>query len=693
MGRRLKRALVAPFLVVLFFAGCGRTDAIAVPSASSSGDTETTGGTETTGSETSQTDTTFDETETQTSGDALCGDGVIDPGEECDPGDPLIGPGQACRSGCIENICGDGDPGPDEACDDGNGVDDDACRNDCVPGTCNDGSVQDPEECDDGNLDDSDACLSDCTLASCGDGVVRSGVEECDDGADNTAFGFCTPLCTLNVCGDGFQRFDEQCDPGEENIGPGLECRDGCILNVCGDGDPWVSEACDDGNDDNTDDCVNCNLPTCGDGFVFAGVEECDDADFDDVDRCRNDCSFHRVTKATLGGNHTCALFDSQLVQCWGNGNNGRTGHGEEENYGDNEPAVLAGFLSTGGPVQDIFAGIGHTCYSDSGSRLRCFGRGAEGQLGYGNIDDLGDDEVPGSLPSLALPDATTLFNTRGGAFHSCAVSDLEGTVRCWGQQDFFQLGVAGLTQNIGDDETAAATTPVALGPGAVQDISLGGRHSCALLDTGAVRCWGNGSDGALGYGNSASIGDDENPSAAGDVPVGAGVVRLTTGWYHTCVITDLGDVRCWGRGAAGRLGYGSTVSIGVAQTAANVGGINLMTAAVPVEVAAGLGHSCALFDDGSVRCWGANTSGQLGYGNTVSIGDNEAAGSGGDVPLGGPAVAIAADGNHTCAVMADNGALRCWGEGGDGRLGYGNTNNIGDNETPAAAGDVPLLP
>ena len=174
---------------------------------------------------------------------------------------------------------------------------------------------------------------------------------------------------------------------------------------------------------------------------------------------------------------------------------------------------------------------------------------------------------------------------------------------------------------------------------------------------------------------------------------MGANAVQISAGWFHTCVITDVPDIRCWGRGAAGRLGYGSTFSVGVSQTPASVGGINLLTTATPVDITAGLAHTCALFDDGTVRCWGANTSGQLGYGNTVSIGDNEPAGSGCDVQIGGLVEAVAADGNHTCAIMQADGAVRCWGDGGDGRLGYGNTNNIGDDEPPSTAGNVPLLP
>jgi cysteine-rich repeat protein len=687
-GRWIERALVAPFFLPLVLPGCGRTDTVAVAGMSgTSGDPTGSESTDGTDSDPSS------ETTSVPTGGAFCGDGVLDPGEECDPGDALIGPGQACRDGCIANVCGDGDQGPGEQCDDGNGIDTDGCRNDCVLGTCNDGNLDPGEECDDGNFDDTDACLSNCTAAQCGDGAVQAGVEECDDGDGNAPFAECTPECTVNVCGDGFQRFDEQCDPGEDQIGPGQECRDGCILNVCGDGDPWVGEACDDGNDDNTDGCVNCVAATCGDGFVFEGTEDCDDGDADDLDPCHNDCSFHRVEKVVLGGNHTCALFDSGLVQCWGNGNNGRTGHGNEENFGDDEPAFVGGFLDMGGPVSDIVAAIGHTCYANADDQLRCFGRAAEGQLGYGNVNDQGDDETPGSLPLLALPGPSSLFNAYGGSFHNCAQSSMDGSVRCWGQHDFAQLGIPGLTENLGDDEDLSAITPVAIGGGAVEDLALGNQHSCALLAGGAVRCWGRGTDGALGYGNNNDIGDDENPAVAGNVPVGAAAVRLTTGWFHTCVITNQDDVRCWGRGAAGRLGYGSTVSVGVVQTAADVGGIDLMTAARPVEISAGLAHTCTLFDDGTVRCWGANSSGQLGYGNTDSIGDNEPAGSGGDVPLGGPAVAITADGNHTCAIMASNGAVRCWGDGGDGRLGYGNVANVGDNEPPSSVGDVPLFP
>ncbi|MBC8292718.1 MAG: hypothetical protein H8E45_06075, partial [Proteobacteria bacterium] len=79
--------------------------------------------------------------------------------------------------------------------------------------------------------------------------------------------------------------------------------------------------------------------------------------------------------------------------------------------------------------------------------------------------------------------------------------------------------------------------------------VAVGGYHTCATLDSGIVRCWGYGSSGQLGYGNTDSIGDNEDPVSAGDVNVGGTVVQLAAGLNHTCALLDSGAVRCWGRG------------------------------------------------------------------------------------------------------------------------------------------------
>ena len=90
------------------------------------------------------------------------------------------------------------------------------------------------------------------------------------------------------------------------------------------------------------------------------------------------------------------------------------------------------------------------------------------------------------------------------------------------------------------------------------------------------------------------------------------------------------------------------------------------------------------------MRCWGHGSYGQLGYCSTADIGDNETAGSAGYVDVGGSAIQVVAGTFHTCAVL-DTEAVRCWGLNDEGQLGYGHTRNIGDDETPASAGEVML--
>lgn len=584
-----------------------------------------------------------------------CGDGWLHWSEQCDPGLGGIGPGMACLTGCILNGCGDGDAGPGE-------------------------------ECDDGNPDNTDDCTEFCQDAACGDGFIWTGVEGCDDGAGNQPSADCTPACQPNVCGDGFKHVSEECDLGVDN-GPGSTCLDDCTLNECGDGDAGPGEACDDGNAIDTDDCTNaCELPVCGDGIVWEGNEECDDSNPNDWDACHNDCTLTKVIDLALGGNHTCVLFDTGAFRCWGNGDDGRTAQSSEEDIGDDEPADAGAFVVFSEPVANIYTGLSHSCTVSTTGQVTCFGRGDDGQLGYASTEDIGDNEAPNAGGILSLPTPVSSMGIRGGALFSCAQLT-GGQVYCWGLWENARLGYPGISESIGDDELLTSGGTVSVG-GTVVQLSQGYRHTCARLSNDELRCWGYGGDGALGYGNSDDIGDDETPASAGAVPVGEKVIDVSAGFYHTCAITESNNVRCWGRGNEGRLGYASSVWIGTGTTPADWGDIDLGGEAL--QIASANGHTCALLADGKVRCWGWAARGQLGYGNLTNIGDTETPASAGDVPVGGFVTKIAADGNHTCAVVDDT-RIRCWGQGGDGRLGYGNLDNIGDDEFPSAAGDVPI--
>jgi alpha-tubulin suppressor-like RCC1 family protein len=240
---------------------------------------------------------------------------------------------------------------------------------------------------------------------------------------------------------------------------------------------------------------------------------------------------------------------------------------------------------------------------------------------------------------------------------------------------------------NIGGSETPKSVGSVDVGGNVVQ-ISAATLHTCALLDTGKVRCWGSGDSGKLGYGNTNNIGDDETPATAGDVEVGGIVVQVVASGTHTCALLDTGKVRCWGSNSDGQLGYGNTNNIGDDETPASAGDVDV--GGTVVQLSSRGRHTCTLLDTGTVRCWGKASKGQLGYGNTDKIGNDETPATAGDVPVGGTVVQIGTGYTHTCALL-NTGQYRCWGEGTLGRLGYGNTNNIGDDEAPASAGDVPF--
>jgi alpha-tubulin suppressor-like RCC1 family protein len=395
------------------------------------------------------------------------------------------------------------------------------------------------------------------------------------------------------------------------------------------------------------------------------------------------------------GARFSCARLDTGRVRCWGIGDYGALGYGNTTDIGDNETPASVGpiDLGAGRTARAIAAGFYHACAILDQGQVRCWGAGFEGQLGYGNTNSIGDGETPGSVGPVDLGAGRTAVAITGGGRHTCAILD-NGMVRCWGRASNGQLGY-GNKNMIGDNETPGSVGPVDLGPGRTAvAITGGGYHTCAILDNGKVRCWGRASVGQLGYGNTRQIGDTETPASVAPVRLGAGrkAVAISAGYLHTCALLDNGNVRCWGLGSNGQLGYGNTKKIGDNETPASVAPVKLGAGRKAIAISASGQHSCAVLDNRTVRCWGTGVYGQLGYGNTRNIGDNENPGSVGPVKLGAgrKAVAIQAGGRHTFALL-DNGRVRCWGLASDGQLGYANTKNIGDNETPNSAGPVSL--
>ena len=412
-----------------------------------------------------------------------------------------------------------------------------------------------------------------------------------------------------------------------------------------------------------------------------------------------------------LGSAHGCAVQADGAARCWGKGTSGRLGSGATTSLLATEGTTASAVLSAGG-ARAITSGDAHTCALTPAATVRCWGQGGSGQLGSGARDNRLDGVVTpagGTDDPSAVPLGSAVSSVSAGGDFTCAVVEA-GTVRCWGDGAFGALGSRGVDNRLdgladGPSDDASA---VPLG-GPATAVSAGPQHACALMASGAVRCWGNGANGRLGTGATDDRLDGLPGPAGTDeasvVPLAAPATAITAGGAHTCALLSTAVVSCWGAGFHGQLGGGRNddrlegVASGTAPNLTDAATVVTLKspevaqkdfAKAPqlavVAIAAGDAHTCAITVGGDVRCWGRGDLGQLGHSAIDARLDNNATqltdaatraaygplGLSG-LGLGAPAVAITAAYDSTCAALS-TGALRCWGSGLDGRLGSGRT-------------------
>jgi alpha-tubulin suppressor-like RCC1 family protein len=410
------------------------------------------------------------------------------------------------------------------------------------------------------------------------------------------------------------------------------------------------------------------------------------------------DSAVGRVAAAsiTAGEDHTCALLVTGAVRCWGSGFYGQLGHDSPSNIGDDptRPMQDADDVPLGGRATALAAGSIHTCALLTTQAVRCWGNGEV--MGHGNLDNVGNGSGPSIKDAGDVPVGGKATAIAAGDVHTCALLTT-GAVRCWGNGAKGKLGY-GNTNNVGDgggDLPIKKAGNVPLG-GKATAIAAGYNHTCALLATGAVRCWGDGSDGQLGHGNPNNVGDGTGPSIkkAGDVRVGGKATAITAGFAHTCALLTTGAVRCWGYGFDGELGHNNVDNVGDGTGPSIKDAKDVPVGGKATAITAGDSHTCALLTTGAVRCWGYGVDGELGYSSPDNVGDGTGPSikDAKDVPVGGKATAITAGDSHTCALLT-TGAVRCWGIGTFGQLGHNRTANIGDDpaRTIKDAKNVPV--
>jgi len=348
------------------------------------------------------------------------------------------------------------------------------------------------------------------------------------------------------------------------------------------------------------------------------------------------------VVVIAAGNQHTCALMISGRVQCWGSNSNGQLGDGT---YGHSNIPVTVWGLN--GIVVAIAPGVHHTCALMISGRVQCWGNNSSGQLGNGTYEH-------SNIPVAVRGMNGIVVAIAAGDLHTCALMSA-GEVQCWGSNQDGQLG---------SETIAGSTTPVnvkGLNSGVIA-IAAGALHTCALMSAGGVQCWGSNSNSQLG------VETTEVSATPMDVKgLNSRVIAIAAGWYHTCALTSAGGVLCWGGNGYGQLGDGTNNESNIPVT------VNGLHSGV-VAIAAGALHTCALTSVGVVQCWGRNNYGQLGNGKNTDSNKPVTVRE-----LNSGVVAIAAGRLHTCALTSAGG-VQCWGRNINGQLGNGKDM---DSKTP----------
>ncbi len=362
--------------------------------------------------------------------------------------------------------------------------------------------------------------------------------------------------------------------------------------------------------------------------------------------------------KIATGANFTCAILTGGVVKCWGRNYYGQLGNGSNTGP-DTCPTDPCSKVPVSVPGINnaiaIAAGFYHACVVLSDGTIKCWGSNPNGELGNGTTTD-------SSMP-VSVSGISNAVGISAGYHHTCALLS-DATVKCWGGNQRAQLGIG--TTAGPDDCSATGLGSCSKTPVSVLGISNVTSIGCASQGDGTYVTLTDGS--AKRWGNLIS-------TAQNDTNI-TGALNIVTSDSHSCVLLADKTIKCWGYNNWGQLGNGTTSD---SASPVSVSGITNVTGISLAAVGTSYGYSCAVLTDGTTKCWGVNTYGQLGNGTTTF--------SSVPVTVSGivNAVSVATAENHTCAVLSD-GAIKCWGSNSKGQLGNGTTT---DSYSPISVSDT----
>ena len=333
------------------------------------------------------------------------------------------------------------------------------------------------------------------------------------------------------------------------------------------------------------------------------------------------------ITHLSLSNVSSCALTSTGAMKCWGSNAYGQIGTLASNQQ--KTPIDVPGFTNN---ISAIAVGDSRMCALTTAGEVKCIGNG------------VADSNNPGiSAGAISIS---------SGYANSCALMSYGG-VKCWGDNWTGQLG-SGTWVN-----TSPAVNVKGLTSG-VTAITSGIMHSCALLGSGSVKCWGANNYGQLGDGTTSNRNEPAQVSG-----LTSGVVSISGGYEHTCAVLTNGEAKCWGRNGYGELGDGTTTHKNV-PTSVKVDGQPISGIA---SISGGLRHTCAITTGGAAKCWGYNALASLGNGTlTDSLTPVNVVG------LDSGVLSIdAGKGFATCATVTGS-SVKCWGHSWAGNVGDGFT-------------------
>jgi alpha-tubulin suppressor-like RCC1 family protein len=353
-----------------------------------------------------------------------------------------------------------------------------------------------------------------------------------------------------------------------------------------------------------------------------------------------------------------CALSATKAVYCWGINTRWQFGASTPAN-GSNVPLLTTvpnlDAMSRGG-------GNDHMC-GLIGTSARCWGRAEAGMLGNGVL-------APGTFSApVTVSGGIAWSSITVSQLSACGVSST-GQGYCWGSNQKGEVGSVSISLGGTTSAASTATTPHLIDGGLTfKSVVAGWRHACGIVASGTAYCWGDNSSLELGIGSDTTT--QRTP-----VPVFGGLkfVMLALGARQTCGITTTHDAYCWGTNGTGQLGDGTLTDRGVPTLV--LGGLRFAYIAtapgfsdalvVPVTLQGGSAHTCGLTEQGAAYCWGYNGWGQLGDASIAQRLQPVA------VSGGFTFNTIATGATSTCGMSGSQ--IRCWGNNSSSQLGIGST-------------------